>query len=126
MELIKILNVTVDKYYGWKIIKYVLKYDLNHYYRISFDVDDSFMWKCVYNNGNNKQICDIEYENGKFISCGISDKDYIVNLFVDIPKQYLELLDLDINSKILEFTRKLIKNIGGVNRPRLQSKVNKK
>ena len=114
MELIKILNVTVDKYYGWKIIKYVLKYDLNHYYRISFDVDDSFMWKCVYNNGKTKQICDIEYKKGKFISCGICDKDYIVNLFSEIPKQYLELLDLDVNSKILEFTRKLIKNFNKI------------
>lgn len=124
MKPIKILNVTIDKYYGWKIIKYILKYDLNHYYRISFDVDDSFMWKCVYNNGNTKQICDIEYENekfiscgmcdieyenGKFISCDICDKCYIVNKFTDIPKRYLELLDLEINSEILEFTKNFIK-----------------
>ena len=107
MKLIKILNITIDKYYKWKIVKYVLKYNLHHYYRISFDVDGSFMWKCVYNIGTNKQICDIEYENGKFISCG-TDKDYIVDKFTDIPQRYLELLDLDINSKILKLTKILI------------------
>ena len=102
MKLFKILDIKIDKYFGWKIIKYIKKYDVKHHYRISFDVDDSFMWECVYINGTKKQICDIEYKNGKFSEFNIQEI-YTIYKFRDIPKKYRELIDFDIHSKIIDF-----------------------